>query len=345
MSTALDVLVLNPALRDAFAARDRDRLQAVALPILQTLKSDHGIGHWNWVEDASKKMFLRVHLPSKYGDISERAGLSRAISRQETGSGKELGKSAFALRVDRPFFADGKVIGYIGLGEEIDHFLGKMKNQTGNEFAMFISKKFIDQSEWARTRGQARNNWGDFTDVVVVNSTTSEQLVDQAAIQGSGALAGTILEEVTREGATFARGVFPVREATGNVVGGLVVRHDITALHTGMRNGLLQALGFLAALAVVASVLAYLFVDRLIFGRLRKLMATMEDLSARLAGGDFGVAAAVRATRKDEIGAFERFFGEFLGLVSNMLHTLSERAKGQAARAAPLRPPARPPSA
>jgi hypothetical protein len=341
MSTALDLLVLNAALRDAFAARDRDRLQSVALPMLNALK-DHGIEHWNWVEGDSKRMFLRVHLPSKFGDISERAGLSRAIARQETGSGKELGKSAFALRVDRPFVADGKVIGYIGLGEVIDPFLAKMKNQTGNEFAMFISKRFIDQSEWARTRGQARNNWGDFTDVVVVNATTTDQLVDAAAIQGATVLNGTVLDEVMREGATFARGVFPVREASGNVVGGLVVRHDISSLYANMRAGLIRALGFLLALALVASVLVYFLVDRLIFGRLRRMMTTMEDLSTRLAGGDYSVAAATRPPRKDEIGAFEGFFGEFLGLVSSMLHTLAERTKAQVrvpGRPPPIRPP------
>jgi hypothetical protein len=41
--------------------------------------------------------------------------------------------------------------------------------------------------------------------------------------------------------------------------------------------------------------------------------------------------------RKDEIGGFESFFGDFLRLVGNTLRTLSDRQKQQS------RPPARPP--
>ncbi len=323
LSTALDVLVANPALRDAFAARDRDRLQAIAAPIHLALKTDHGIGHWNFIEPESKKMFLRVHLPNKFGDLIERQGLARAMARQETSSGKELGKSEFALRVGRPFFMDGKVIGYIELGEGINHFLGQMKVQTGNDFAMFISKRFIDESEWARTRGTQRNTWKEWPDAVVVNSTTPDQMVDEGAF--GAADASKILGEVESNGSAFARGVFPVRDASGTVVGGLVVRHDITGLRTGMRAGLLQALGFEIALALVAALLVYLLVDRLIFRRLRGMMATMQDLSIRLAGGDYGVGAAVRPTRDDEIGGFEKFFAEFLGLVGNTLRGLAER--------------------
>jgi hypothetical protein len=326
LSTALDVLVASPALRDAFAAKDRDRLQAVAAPIHAVLKAEHRINHWNFIEPETRRMFLRVHMPSKYGDVIDRQGLLRAMAKQETAAGKELGKSEFALRVGRPFIADGKVIGYIELGEGIGHFLGKMKAQTGNDFAMFILKRHVDEGEWARTRGAARNNWSDFVDAVVVNSTTEDPIVDEAALVG-GATASQVLDEVSRDGAAFVRGVFPVREASGAVVGGLVVRHDVTALRGAMQHDLLWALAVLAALALVASGLVYLLVDRLIFRRLSRMMSTMQDLSTRVAGGDYGVGGSVRAERDDEIGRFEGFFGEFLALVGNTLRALSERAK------------------
>ena len=336
LSTALDVLVGNAAIRDAFAARDRDRLLAATAAIHQTLKAEHGIGHWNFIEPETRKMFFRVHLPNKFGDMIDRQGLQRAMARQETSAGKELGKSEFALRVARPFLADGKVIGYIELGEGIQHFLGRMKAQTGNEFAMFIAKKFIDQGEWARTRGSERNSWDDWTDVVVVNSTTQDPIVDASAIAGSGAV-GQILGEDERASSMFVRGVVPVRDASGAVVGGLVVRHDITALNNGMRASLLLALGLLVGLALVASALIYLIVERLIFGRLRRMTGAMEDLSVRLAGGDYGVGAGVVAKSDDEIGRFEKFFGEFLVLVGNTLRSLADRK--QAARQVG-RPPA-----
>jgi len=338
----LDVLVQNAALRDAFAARDRDRLQALSLPIHQVLKADHGIGHWNYIEPDTRRMFLRPHLPNKYGDVIERQSLLRAMSRLEMSAGKELGKSEFALRVGRPFFADGKVIGYIELGEGIGHFLGKMKAQTGNDFAMFVPKRFIDESEWARTRGQARNNWKDFPDVVVVNSTTQDPIVDVAAV-AAAAPPGRVLEETEQGGSFYARGAFPVRDAAGDVVGGLIVRHDISALHAGMQAGLLQALVVVLALVALAAFLVYVLIERLIFRRLRGMMTTMEDLSVRLAGGDYTVGGAVRATSADEIGRFEGFFGEFLSLVANTLQGLAERQRRAAGGASPPRSPPRSP--
>jgi hypothetical protein len=336
MSAIVDVLAANPGIRDAFAARDRDRLQAVSLPIHAVLKGEHGIGHWNYVDSETRRMFLRVHLPAKYDDVIERPTLLRAIERRELSAGKELGKSAFAIRVGKQLIIEGRLVGYIELGEEIDHFLGRMRQQTGNEFAMFISKKLIDASEWARTRGTTRNTWSDFPDVVVVNSTTQEPLVSAAALAGDGGT-GQTLDEQAQDGKVFARAVFPVRDSSGAVVGGLVVRHDISGLHAAMWQGLLQAIAFFVALAVVASLVAYLLVDRMIFRRLRAMMSTMEDASIRLAGGDYSVAGTVQASREDEIGSFEAFFGNFLGVVGNTLRSLVERTRQ-------ARPPAPPPA-
>lgn len=335
ISALLDVLAANQALRDAFAAKDRDKLQAIAQPIHQVIKGDHGIGHWNFV-DTDRRMFLRVHLPTKHSDLIERPALVKAMERREMSVGKELGKSAFALRVGKPVFVGGQLVGYMELGDEIERFLGQMKQQSGNDYAMFIQKKLIDGSEWARTRGTARNNWNDFADVVITNATTPEALVDAAAIAGA-ATPGRTLEEAVQDGKVFARGVFPVRDSSGNVVGGLVVRHDITALRDALSQGLVAALAFFAALAAAASVIAYLLVDRLIFRRLRAMMSAMEDASMRLAGGDYAVAGAVATGRKDEIGRFESFFGEFLALVANTLRALLERQR-QAPR--PAAPPA-----
>jgi signal transduction histidine kinase len=150
--------------------------------------------------------------------------------------------------------------------------------------------------------------------------------------------AGRILDEVDRDGATFARGVFPMKDSTGAVVGGLVVRHDVTALRDEMRMGALRALGLLLLLAVLSALLVHPILDRLVFGRLRSMMETMQDMSVRLAGGDYSVGNVERTPANDEIGGFEAFFGDFVRLVGNTLSALAERRKQP--RTAP--PPAAP---
>jgi len=337
LSATLDGLLAHPGLREAYLARDRARLLALAAPIFQGLKAEHGITHWYFLDpEPSKRCFLRVHAPAKFDDVVERATLARAIAKRETAAGKELGKTAFALRVVRPYLIDGRLVGYVELGEEIDHFLTRMKQQTGDDVAMFISKKYLDQAEWARVRGSLRNSWNDWPDMVVVDSTTSETLVDGAALAGNADTA-RLLDETDRDGLVFVRGAFPVRDAGGQVVGGLVVRRDISALHASMQAGILRALGFVALLALLASALIYLLVDRLIFRRLRGMMSNMERLSACLAGGDYDVAAGLKPTRRDEIGAFESFFSDFLRLIGSTLRGLAARQRE------PARPAAGPP--
>jgi len=334
LSATLDGLLAHPGLREAYLARDRARLLALAAPIFQGLKADHGITHWYFLEpEPSRRCFLRVHAPAKFDDVIDRTTLLRAISRRETAAGKELGKTAFALRVVRPYLVDGKLVGYLELGEEIDHFLGRMKAQSGDDVAMFISKKYLDPAEWARVRGAARNNWAEWPEVVVVDSTATEPIVDAAAIATSAGGRATLLEESDRGAQVFIRGVFPVRDATGQVVGGMVVRRDFSALHASMREGVVRAVALVAVLALLAAGLVYLLVDRLIFRRLQGMMGHMEEASLCLAGGDYDVGVGMQPARRDEIGAFEAFFGNFLRHIGNTLRTLAARRQEAAARA------------
>lgn len=342
LAASMDGLLVHPGVREAFLTRDRARLLSLAAPIFQGLKADHGITHWYFLEpEPSRRCFLRVHAPTKFDDVIDRATLSRAVSRRETAAGKEMGKTAFALRVVRPYVVDGKLVGYMELGEEIDHFLGRMKSQSGDDVAMFIAKKHLDQAEWARVRGPTRNNWGEWPEVVVVDSTAADPLVDAPAIAAAAAGGITLLEEIDRGARVFIRGVFPVRDASGQAVGGMVVRRDITALHGDMERGVARALALVAVLALLASALVYLLVDRLIFRRLKGVMGQMEEASLCLAGGDYDVGAGMRPGRRDEIGAFEAFFGDFLRHVGITLRGLAARRQEPGGRASATAPPPR----
>lgn len=227
LSRELDVLTADPALVEPFRARDRARLLAVARPRFETLRKRFNISHWYFHEkEPARTCFLRVHAPALHGDVVNRETLSQAIATHTMGAGKELGRTAFALRVVKPVRAGGELLGYMELGEEIDHFLRRTKAATGDDYALFVDKARVDRRELARVHGE--DHWDDRRDVVLVDSTLADERtadigVPLRLISDDGAALGQ-----RRDGElVYALGAFPVRDAANRVVGALIVRHRL----------------------------------------------------------------------------------------------------------------------
>jgi hypothetical protein len=311
LTATLDVLLADDRLREAFVRRDREKLLALAKPLFATMSERDRITHWYFIEpEPDRTVFLRVHRPELFGDRVDRVTMQRAIDTRDLGAGKELGQTAFALRAVRPWFHDGKLLGYVELAEEIDHFLGAMKSRTGDDYGLLVKKKFLDEKAWARILGPRANTWNDRPDVVVVDTTTfTDGIIDYAGDIERIADRGESLGEALRGERAFIRGIFPLRDAAGRKVGGLFVLHDFTRHHAALRAGLLQA--FLALLGIsvaVALVVAWL-ARRLVFARLARLRRQLEEEA--LAEG-LPPSRVVAAPSDDELGRLEALFRRVL---------------------------------
>jgi HAMP domain-containing protein len=314
LDATLRALSFQPALADAFAARDRGRLLAAAAPMFAELRQNHDITHMYFIEpDPSRKVFLRVHRPEQHGDVVHRATLTHAIDTLAVGAGKELGQNAFALRVVRPWYRrDGSLAGYVELGEEIDHFVAKLKQQTGDDYGLLVEKAFLDRQAWARARAGRRNNWDDRPRSVVVNATVTDDGVfvfdgDVSSLPDRGMLLG----QEHRDGRTQAHGIVAVKDAAGRRVGGLFVLHDVTPLHAAIASALRDIYLVLAGLAVALSALLVALVDWVVLRRLGRMGRELEVLSGRFAVGDLEVRVP-RATGRDEVGRLEEALGAFV---------------------------------
>lgn len=227
LSSVLDTLIADPALVAAFRAHDREKLFALTHDRFERLKAEKGITHWYFLDPApARTCFLRVHSPTLFGDVVQRETFSKAIAGQAVGSGKELGKTAFALRVVKPVRAAGALIGYMELGEEIGDFLVRMKEQTGDDFGLLVDKKRIDRKELARIRGEDR--WDERPDVVLIDSTVwNDRLLELPVpfdqLPDQGVRAGEWTEGTRR----YLGGAFSVRDAANTAVGALYVRHAL----------------------------------------------------------------------------------------------------------------------
>ncbi len=327
LSSALDALLGDRALAAAFAARDRDRLYELAAPIFRELKERHGVTQWMFI-DPGRTCFLRVQRPELHGDLVDRVTLQTAIRTSDTAAGKELGKTVFALRTVRPFVSGGKLLGYVELGEEIDGFLARMRAETGDEYGLVVQKEFLDEAAWAATRGARRNNWGDDPGVVTADVTDGQApIVGSSADLRGVAEGGRYLSPVERGAQLFVRGVIPVLDAAGKRVGGVFVLHDVTALRDRMLAG---QRGSAAAVAVVALLMLGLLLvifEALVFRRLVRMTAAMQDVSTRLAGGDYEIGGTIGPGAPDEIGRFEVFLGNFLTTIGATLRELEKRRR------------------
>jgi HAMP domain-containing protein len=316
LSATLDVLLTRGDLRKAFLARDRAALQAAAAPLFEVLHRRDGITHW-YFHDAEPRTFLRVHRPELFGDKVERATMRKAIETQAVGSGKELGRTAFALRVVKPYREGGKLVGYMELGEEIDHFLRRMKDQTGDDFGLLVKKAYLDERTWALAAGGRPGGWDDRPDVVLVDATSyGEGIIDFRGNIDDVPERGLTLEERAKDGRARVRGVYPVTDAGGRRVGALFVSHDVGSLHGAVEGGLAQVRAVVLALGLLAAAGLFLVLDRLVLGRLRRLVAAAERISLRLPAGRLGAGAEVIGDSADEMTRLEDFFRRFSGAVS-----------------------------
>jgi len=299
LAAALDALMASDQLRAAFVARDRERLKALAAPVLQTLGERDGITHLYFHEpDPSRRVFLRVHKPDLFGDRVERATLRRAVETGELGAGLELGRTAFALRVVRPWVHDGKPIGFLELAEEVNHFLEAMKRRTGDDYGLLVKKRYIDEQAWSAVLRPLANSWNGRPDVLVVNSTAiTEGILDYGGDLEALGEGGDLLGEALIGGRAYLRGVFPVNDASGRTVGGLFVAHDFTSPHGAAREARRVTWSLLLGLAALAAFGTMVLARLLAFARIRRLRERLERRTAGWApaGTAFHPARIVRS--------------------------------------------------
>ncbi|MFL0801159.1 MAG: EAL domain-containing protein [Agarilytica sp.] len=147
----------NPVLDELFLQRDRGALVNQTEALFLDLKRENRVTHFYFI-DPSGEVFLRVHSPQKYGDQIKRKTFAEAKKTGEIASGIEFGTlGQFVLRVVLPWKVDGKIVGYIEFGEEIEHILDALAYNNNLDLVLAVGKDFIvDQglleSDYFKTR-------------------------------------------------------------------------------------------------------------------------------------------------------------------------------------------------
>jgi HAMP domain-containing protein len=322
MTAVSEMLITNPQVRDALAAKDRNRLFELTRPLYPNLKSQ-GITNWMFhTPEPDMAVFLRLHNPPKYGDRLNRFIDKEVVRSHNIVTGNELAKAGFAVRILRPFCdSQGAVIGYVEFGEELGQFIHTLKDQTGNEYGLLLSKKFLDRQFWADSSAmwKRRDNWDDNPGFVVADKTTdSDSIIRFQDDLSTVPEQGKVLERFQSGNSVFVRGIFTIRDAAGNTVGAMFVVRDISSFYLSMR----RTQNILVVLTAVSLTLGIFFVltliNRLVFRRLDNIIV----VATRVVGGDY--KTEIHVSSDDEVGQFEQLFEQFRRVFVDVLSHVPE---------------------
>jgi len=332
MTAVSEAMVVNPQIRDALAAKDRERLMQLTAPLYPELKNE-GITNWMFhTPEPDMTVFLRLHNPSKFGDQLNRFIDKEVVRTHAVVTGNELAKAGFAVRMVRPFYdVQGSVTGYMEFGEELGQFIHTMKSQTGNDYGLLLSKKFVDRQFWADSSAvwKRRDNWDDSPGFVVADKTTdSDSIIRFAGDPATVPAEGQVLERFQKGKSVFVRGLFPIHDAAGNTVGAVFVMRDISDFYLAMRRTEHVLVTVTVMALAIGTALVLMLLSQLVFRRLEHIVV----VATRVVGGDY--ATEIRVSNDDEVGQFEQLFEQFRRVFVDVLSQVSEmQGRGRGAGA------------
>jgi len=322
MTAVEATLEADSMLQKHFLSKNRDELLDFCKPIYGSLKAQ---GITNWVfhtVEPEVTVLLRVHNPTMYGDHLDRFLTKEVVRTHGMVAGKELARAGFAVRTLAPLTdSTGKVIGYVELGEELGQFIHAMNAQTGDNYGLLLNKKYMDRKLWAESSAAwgRRDNWDDHPAYVVIDKTgQSERIIDFDGDFGAIPDTGKVLERYRDGAAMYVRGVFPIRDAAGTVVGAMFVVRDISNFYWSMRKTQTVLVVLTVTALALSTLLVLAILRKLVFRRLDGIIA----VATRVVGGDY--QTEIRLTSDDEIGQFEKLFEQFRRVFVDVLSNVPE---------------------
>jgi hypothetical protein len=328
LSALLDVIEEDDSLTEAFARGDREALLADAASLLEKLRNANEVTHWYFHSAKPEAgVFLRVHRPELRGDVVKRPCFLRAVATGSEARGMELGRTAYAVRVIRPWMLRGKLLGYVELGTDIHSFLVRMSRLTGDDYGLLLDKRQLDRASWQRIAG-GPERWDARSELYQVANTGGDAAVTAGLDRMAQVpLQPALLGRESRDGRTWARGIFPLVDGGGMVIGAVVERHEITVLLSGVDDLRLQVVVLVVLLAAALAALVIFLLEALVFEPVARMTRTLEGLPARMTRGDWQALEAPPHSN-DELGRFEAFLDKAIAAVGSFV-TDVRRAPGR----------------
>lgn len=319
LGATLTGLLANDALRDSFRNQDRDALLRQTLPLFQRLRKERQITHFYFIRP-DRTVLLRVHMPSRLGDLINRTTLLEAEKNQAMSQGTELGAvGTFTLRVVSPWIENGRLLGYVELGKEIDGVSATVQRDLNLRSEILIDKTLLKREEWE-------------SGMAMLGRTAQWDLFDHWVLNGAGlgAMPLEMLRHINdwrpgsegrkrylaEDGSRLLLDAIPLRDAAQRPVGALLIQADVTT----RVEAIWRSVAFLAFFSLLVGLIAAI-AFWVILSKFERLYGHSEEkLRAMFEMSPFGMALRHLNGRYVEVNPA---FAEMIGYSAEELTELS----------------------
>jgi len=274
-SGMLETIMNDRAIQAALMAGDRKALLSHTAPLFKRISFQHPVTHL-YFSNARRINLLRVHQPDRYGDRIDRFTTLKAERTGKIAYGLELGPlGTLTLRVVSPMIVNGKRIGFVELGEEIDHITAKLKKTIGVELIVYLHKKLLDRPGWeAGMKMMGRSyDWDRFPDVVLAEKTLKVYPENLTKFFSETSHTPETTEvEIVLQNRRYRCRFLDIKDAKGLEVGDMVVMIDVTR----QIHHLYSTMGVIAGFSVLLGGLLF-FLFRFFLGRVENQLTTAQE--------------------------------------------------------------------
>ena len=267
LSAALTIITADPGLKRAMISGDREALLEQSNRYFKTLREKNDITHL-YFHLPNRVNFLRVHNPQRHSDKIDRFSLLQAQSTQKPSSAIEIGPMGlFTLRVVFPWYENGTLIGYVEMGQEIEHLYTHIKDIANVDLHVMMSKKVLSKENLeSGMKMMGRTvQWNNLPHSVVIFTTLPEQrrtLVKQIT-ECNPLEQGTM--NVTVDDSIYHVTSLPLSDhnpANDGTIGCIFFVHDVTALEQKNIHHLFLAIGIGTVFGGLLILFFYFLLDR-----------------------------------------------------------------------------------
>lgn len=278
MMATMRAMMTNKVMESAFRGGDRLGLAEQGQTLFRTLRDEHRITHLYLMRPDLVNMY-RFHNPQEFGDAIARVTLTQAKERQAAVYGLELGPmGTLTLRLVMPWFEGNALLGYLEIGEEIEHLIDEVQRSLSVDLLVLVDKRFLQREQWQRGQSMMKRagDWERFSSHAAL-AQTSEQLPAALDDQRLAELLAGRTAEIGDRGRSLHLATLPFNDAGGTHIGDLVVIRDITELESTFQWSIVAVT--LISLLAAGGVLGMFY---LALGRVERDYQRQHDLEHQL---------------------------------------------------------------